>query len=69
MTCAAVLSTEEEMGGLPPQPDVQHGRPGRQLGGLENWYYGQIARGEALAPPEYGKVLIQPSPPRKCGTC
>lgn len=32
---------------------------GDSLGGLENWYYGQIARGEALAPPEYGKVLIQ----------
>ena len=30
---------------------------GDSLGGLENWYYGQIARGEALAPPEYGKVL------------
>lgn len=27
------------------------------LSGLEGWYYGQIARGEALAPPEYGKVL------------
>ena len=30
---------------------------GDSLGGLENWYYGQILRDEALAPPEYGKVL------------
>ncbi|MCI7793259.1 insulinase family protein [bacterium] len=29
------------------------------LGGLESWYYGQIVRDEALAPPEYGKVLTQ----------
>jgi predicted Zn-dependent peptidase len=27
------------------------------LAGLESWYYSQIARDEALAPPEYGKVL------------
>ena len=31
---------------------------GDSLAGLENWYYGQIARDEALAPPEYGKVLL-----------
>lgn len=30
---------------------------GDSLGGLESWYYGQILRDEALAPPEYGKVL------------
>lgn len=30
---------------------------GDTLGGLESWYYGQIARGESLAPPEYGKAL------------
>ncbi|MGN0976358.1 MAG: M16 family metallopeptidase [Gemmiger sp.] len=29
------------------------------LSGLESWYYGQIARGEALAPPEYGKILTE----------
>lgn len=29
------------------------------LGGLESWYYGQIIRDEALAPPEYGKVLTR----------
>ena len=27
------------------------------LAALENWYYGQITRGEPLYPPEYGKVL------------
>lgn len=31
---------------------------GDSLGGLESWYYGQILRDEALAPPEYGKVLF-----------
>ena len=31
---------------------------GDSLAGLESWYYGQITRGEALAPPEYGRVLI-----------
>ena len=30
---------------------------GDSLAALENWYYGQITRGEALHPPEYGKVL------------
>lgn len=30
---------------------------GDSLGGLESWYYGQITRGEPLAPPSYGKVL------------
>lgn len=32
---------------------------GDSLAGLESWYYGQIARGEALSPPEYGRVLLQ----------
>ena len=30
---------------------------GDSLAALENWYYGQITRGEPLYPPEYGKVL------------
>ena len=30
---------------------------GDSLAALENWYYGQITRGEPRYPPEYGKVL------------
>ena len=30
---------------------------GELAAALENWYYGQITRGEPLYPPEYGKVL------------
>ena len=44
-------------GRLPPWSFVQHGALGDSLAALENWYYGQITRGEPLYPPEYGKVL------------
>ena len=32
---------------------------GDSLSGLEGWYYGQIARGEPLSPPEYGRVQVE----------
>ena len=32
---------------------------GDSLAALENWYYGQITRGEPLYPPEYGKGADQ----------
>ena len=51
--------TEEEMDDCRRSLMSSMDALGDSLGGLENWYYGQIARGEALAPPEYGKVLIQ----------
>lgn len=49
--------TQEEVDDWLPRPAFQHGRPGDSLAALENWYYGQITRGEPLYPPEYGKVL------------
>ncbi len=39
------------------------------LGGLESWYYGQILRDEALAPPEYGKVLTSAVTRTRCARC
>lgn len=32
---------------------------GDSLSGLEGWYYGQIARGEPLSPPEYDRVQVE----------
>lgn len=38
------------------------------LGGLEGWYYGQILRGDPLAPPEYAKVLTEAVTPEEVHT-